>query len=106
MTAKTQHANIKIIFALTLIHFIGDFYNSFVIPLLPLFVVKFSLTLTQAGLVTGLSRFLAFIVQPPVGYLADRYRTRIFALGGPLLVTAFISLVGIAPNFWILILYV
>ena len=106
MTAKPHHANIKIIFALTLIHFIGDFYNSFVIPLLPLFVAKFSLSLTQAGLITGLSRFWAFIVQPPVGYLADRYRTRIFALGGPLLVTVFISLTGIAPNFWILILFV
>jgi FSR family fosmidomycin resistance protein-like MFS transporter len=106
LTAKTRHANIKIIFALTLIHFIGDFYNSFVIPLLPLFVAKFSLSLTQAGLITGLSRFWAFMVQPPVGYLADRHRTRIFALGGPLLVTVFISLTGIAPNFWILLLFV
>jgi FSR family fosmidomycin resistance protein-like MFS transporter len=53
-----------------------------------------------------LSRFLAFVVQPPVGYLADRYRTRIFALGGPLLVTVFISLCGIVPDFWILILVV
>jgi FSR family fosmidomycin resistance protein-like MFS transporter len=106
LTAKTHHANVKVIFALTLIHFIGDFYNSFVIPLLPLFVAKFSLTLAQAGLVTGLSRFLAFMVQPPVGYLADRHRTRIFALGGPLMVTIFISLAGIAPNFWILIVFV
>lgn len=105
MAEKTQHANIKIIFALTLIHFIGDFYSSFIIPLLPLFVNKFSLTLAQAGLITGLSRFLAFVVQPPVGYLADRYRTRSFALGGPLLVTVFISLTGIAPEFWILIIF-
>ncbi len=102
----SKNSNIRIIFALTLVHFIGDFYNSFVIPLLPLFIHKFSLSLAQAGLITGLSRFLAFIVQPPVGYLADRYRTRIFILGGPLLVTVFISLTGIAPAFWILILFV
>lgn len=102
----SKNSNIRIIFALTLVHFIGDFYNSFVIPLLPLFINKFSLSLAQAGLITGLSRFFAFIVQPPVGYLADRYRTRIFILGGPLLVTVFISLTGIAPDFWILILFV
>jgi FSR family fosmidomycin resistance protein-like MFS transporter len=83
MALKDQHADVKIIFVLTLVHFIGDFYNSFLIPLLPLFIAKFSLTLAQAGLIAGLSRFLAFIVQPPVGYLADRYPTRIFALGGP-----------------------
>ena len=106
MADRSQNANIKIIFALTLIHFIGDFYSSFVTPLLPLFIDKFSLTLAQAGLITGLSRFLAFIVQPPVGYLADRYRTRMFALGGPLLVMVFISLTGIAPHFGILLLFV
>jgi FSR family fosmidomycin resistance protein-like MFS transporter len=106
LAQKSQNADIKIIFALTLVHFIGDFYNSFVTPLLPLFIAKFSLSLAQAGLIAGISRFLAFIVQPPVGYLADRYRTRIFALGGPLLVVIFISLTGIAPHFWMLILFV
>jgi FSR family fosmidomycin resistance protein-like MFS transporter len=106
LAEKSQNTDIKIIFALTLVHFIGDFYSSFVTPLLPLFIAKFSLSLAQAGLITGLSRFLAFIVQPPVGYLADRYRTRIFALGGPLLVVVFISLTGIAPHFWTLILFV
>ena len=106
MTAHRQEANIKIILALTLIHFIGDFYNSFIIPLLPLFIDKFSLTLAQAGLITGLSRFLAFVVQPPVGYIADRRPSRFFALGGPLLVMVFIPLTGITPYFWMLILFV
>lgn len=57
----------KVIFSFTLVHFIGDFYVSFVIPILPVFVEKFSLTLAQVGLVVGISRLLAFIVQPPVG---------------------------------------
>lgn len=106
MSAHRQEANVKIILALTLIHFIGDFYNSFIVPLLPLFIDKFALTLAQAGLITGLSRFLAFVVQPPVGYLADRYPSRSFALGGPLLVMVFIPLTGITPHFWMLILFV
>lgn len=106
MTAYRQDANVRIILALTLIHFIGDFYNSFIIPLLPLFIDKFSLTLAQAGLITGFSRFLAFVVQPPVGYLADRYPSRFFALGGPLLVMTFIPLTGITSYFWMLVLFV
>ncbi|MGD2184672.1 MAG: MFS transporter [Desulfobacterales bacterium] len=106
MTAHRQEANVKIILALSLIHFIGDFYNSFIIPLLPVFIDKFSLTLAQAGLITGMSRFLAFVVQPPVGYIADRHPSRFFALGGPLLVMVFIPLTGIASCFWMLILFV
>ena len=78
MIPRTKDANVKVILALTLIHFVGDFYNAFIIPLLPIFIVKFSLTLAQAGLITGLSRFLAFVVQPPVGYLADRATLRGF----------------------------
>ncbi len=106
MTAHRQEANVKIILSLTLIHFVGDFYNSFIIPLLPLFIDKFSLTLAQAGLIIGLSRFLAFVVQPPVGYIADRHPSRFFALGGPLLVMVFIPLTGITPYFWMLVLFV
>ena len=50
MIPQTKDANVKVILALTLIHFVGDFYNAFIIPLLPLFIDKFSLTLAQAGL--------------------------------------------------------
>ena len=103
---EIKDTNLRVILSLTLIHFIGDFYNAFIIPLLPLFIDKFSLTLAQAGLIIGLSRFLAFVVQPPVGYLADRHPSRLFALGGPLLVMVFISLTGITPNFWMLVLCV
>lgn len=101
-----RSVDVKVIFGFFLVHFIGDFYISFVHPLLPVFVEKFSLTLTQIGLMVGISRVLAFIVQPPVGYLADHYRTRFFVLGGPLLSIVFVPLVGIAPTFLVLVLFV
>ena len=66
----------------------------------------FSLTLTQVGIITGASRFLAFVVQPPIGYLADRYQTRLFVLGGPVLVIIFTALVGLASDFQTLLLFV
>jgi len=92
--------------SLTLVHFTGDVYSSFISPLLPVFFDKFSLSLTQVGFLAGVSRFLAFIVQPSAGYLADRYSTRFFILGGPLLAIVFIPLVGYATSFWTLILFI
>jgi FSR family fosmidomycin resistance protein-like MFS transporter len=106
MSSSIKEDNFKIIFALSLVHFIGDFYNAFVIPLLPIFITKYSLTLAQAGLIAGFSRFLAFVVQPPIGYLSDRYSTRFFVLGGPVLVIVFISLSGISPSYWLLLVFV
>jgi MFS transporter, FSR family, fosmidomycin resistance protein len=106
MLSGTPKTNIRILFALTLVHFSGDLYSSFISPLFPLFVDKLGLSLTQVGIIAGVSRFLAFIVQPSVGYLADRYQTRGFIMGGLLLTVVFIPLSGIAPTFWILLLFV
>lgn len=94
--------NIFLIFILTLVHFTGDFYSSFFVPLLPEFVDKLSLTLAEVGLLTGATRLLAFIVQPAVGYLADRYESRTFVLTGLFFALFFIPFSGIALNFWIL----
>jgi FSR family fosmidomycin resistance protein-like MFS transporter len=98
--------NLKILFALTLVHFTGDFYTSFINPLFPVFVDTLGLTLTQVGIIAGTMRLLAFIIQPTVGYLADRYQTRAFILIGLSLTIVFIPLTGIAPNFWVLLLCV
>lgn len=103
-TPKIQRTNVKIIFALTMVHFIGDFYSSFIAPLLPAFVDKLSLSMAQVGIAMGIMRFLAFIVQPSIGYVADRYPTRSFALGGLLLTVLFIPLSGLSPSFLVLTL--
>jgi len=98
--------NLKILSALTLVHFTGDFYTAFINPLFPLFVEKLGLTLTQIGIIAGTMRLLAFIIQPTVGYWADRYQSRVFIFVGLALPVIFIPLSGIAPNFWMLLLCV
>ncbi len=104
--STNSRTNIKIIFILTLVHFTGDFYSAFINPLFPLFVEKLGLSLAQVGVIAGVNRFLAFIVQPSVGYLADRYTSRVFIMAGLLLTVVFIPLSGIAPGFWILLLVI
>jgi len=60
----TSQINKKAIFALFLIHFIGDFFQSFIRPLLPVMANKFDLSLAQVGLITGIATFMAFLIQP------------------------------------------
>ncbi len=100
---KTVKADVKTLFILTLVHFTGDFYSSFTNPLFPLFVKKLGLSLTQVGMIAGINRFLAFIVQPTVGYLADRRPSRVFILAGLLLTVIFIPLAGMAPGYYLLL---
>jgi len=98
--------NFKVLFALTLVHFTGDLYSSFTTPLFPLFMEKMGLSLTQLGLIAGINRFLAFIVQPSVGYMADRYQPRNFVLVGLVLPVVFIPISGVMWGFWSLLIVI
>jgi FSR family fosmidomycin resistance protein-like MFS transporter len=101
-----NQTNLKVLFALTLVHFTGDFYSAFTTPLFPAFMEKLDLTLAQVGFIAGLNRFLSFIVQPIAGYLSDRYQGRAIILGGLLMAVVFIPLSGIADSYWMLILFI
>ncbi len=102
----TEQINKKAIFALFLVHFIGDFFQSFIRPLLPVMADKFELSLTQVGLITGVATFMAFLIQPVFGYLADRYRTRLILLIGSFVGAVCIPMVGVAPYFWVVLLLI
>ena len=102
----TTAINKKAIFALFLVHFSGDFYLSFVRPLLPVLADKFSLNLTQVGMITAVSTLMAFLIQPVFGFLADRYRPRQILLISSLVGAVCIPLVGVVPAFGFVLLLI
>jgi FSR family fosmidomycin resistance protein-like MFS transporter len=104
MIDSTSRTYWKILVALSLVHFSGDFYSSFINPLYPVFMDSLGLTLAQVGFLSGVSRFLAFIVQPLSGYWADRHPSRSFILIGLLLPVLFIPLTGMTSGFYGLLL--
>ena len=100
MVDSTSRAYWKILIPLSIVHFSGDFYSSFISPLFPVFIDKLGLSLAQVGFLAGLSRFLMFIVQPMSGYWADRRPSRSFILIGLLMPILFIPLAGMATSFY------
>jgi FSR family fosmidomycin resistance protein-like MFS transporter len=85
-------------------HAVHDTYTAFLPPLLPKFIEIFSLSKTEAGL---LSVFLSApsILQPVFGYLADRISLRIFVILAPTITAVMMSLLGIAPGYWTMALF-
>ena len=104
MIDSTSRTYWKILVALSLVHFSGDFYSSFINPLYPVFMENLGLTLAQVGFLSGVSRFLMFIVQPLSGYWADRHPSRSFILIGLLMPILFIPLTGLTTGFYGLLL--
>ena len=100
MVDSTSRAYWKILIPLSIVHFSGDFYSSFISPLFPVFIDKLGLSLAQVGFLAGISRFLMFIVQPISGYWADRRPSRSYILIGLLMPILFIPLAGMATSFY------
>lgn len=78
-------------------HFIHDTYTSFLAPLLPLLIDKFSLTYSMASLL-GLIQRLPNLANPFLGLLADRMGMRWLVIISPSLTAVTMSLIGMAPT--------
>lgn len=83
---------------LSMCHFIHDIYSSFLAPLLPFIIEKFSLSLTQAGLLSTVMQIPA-LLNPYIGQLADRISVRYFIILAPMLTAVPMSLLGLAPHY-------
>ena len=83
-------------------HGLNDLYAAFLHPLLPRIMDKLGLTIALAALLTTTLTIASSLLQPVMGFLADRWGSRIFVIVGPLLSGVFMSLIGTAPNLAVL----
>src|SRR5713101_6796377 len=77
-------------------HFVIDMYSIALGVLQPLLLVRFGLSLTQAGLLGGMLVFSSSVLQPVYGYLSDRFRSHLFTALAPAGAAIFISSLGLA----------
>jgi FSR family fosmidomycin resistance protein-like MFS transporter len=89
---------------ITVAHLVHDTYTAFLAPLLPAFIAKLSLTKTEAGALTVFMQGPS-VLQPYIGYLADRFSLRYFVILGPAVTATMMSLLGIAPRYAVLALF-
>ena len=84
---------------------VTDTYASFIIGLIPVLALKLELSLFLVGVLTSINFIANSLTQPLFGFLSDKYNMRYFLIAGPLVSSVFISLLGISPNYWFLLLF-
>ncbi len=94
------------IIILALAHLMIDCYSSMFGAFLPFLHQERGLSLGQAGILGGALAFSSALTQPLYGYLADRLRSRVFLVAGPALAAIFISSLGLASDFSLMLLMV
>lgn len=84
-------------------HFVNDSYSSIIYPLLPLLQSKLELTTAQVFWLAPLYAISSSLMQPLYGFISDRYARRFFAVFGPTITAVFVSMIGLAPSYSMLI---
>ena len=85
-------------------HFLSHFY---VLCLPPMFLVwqqAFHVSFAELGLIVAAMSATTALLQTPVGFLVDRHGARLFLIGGALLMSLSIAAMGLAANFWQILL--
>ena len=85
-------------------HAVHDTYTAFLAPLLPAFIANLALSKTEAGLLTVFMQGPS-LLQPFIGHLADRVSLRYFVILAPSVTAAMMSLLGAAPGYGVLALF-
>ncbi|WP_024787811.1 MFS transporter [Lebetimonas sp. JH369] len=91
------------VFLLSFAHLTHDIYTSFLAPVLPLLIQKLGISVTEASLLDVVRRIPA-LFNPYLGLLVSKKDLRIFTILTPVSTAVFMSLIGIAPNYIILLI--
>lgn len=83
-------------------HGINDAYVAFLHPLLPRLMDRLGLSIALAATLAMTLSIASSLLQPAMGYVADRVGRRWFVAAGPLMTGVFLSSIGLAPGFWTL----
>ncbi len=94
----------RVAVVVALAHALNDAYASFLAPLLPRIMEKLEISIALAAALAMTFSIAASLLQPLLGYLADKHGRRAFLVAGPITTGVFISLMGLAPGFWTLML--
>ena len=86
-------------------HMVTDTYASFIVGLIPILAVKLELSLFFVGILTSVNFISNNLAQPAFGYLSDKYGIRYFMIAGPLVASIFISILGVSPNYWSILIF-
>lgn len=89
------------VITISIAHFIHDIYSSFLAPLLPLLIEKFSISHTLVGALSTFQQLPA-LLNPLVGIIADKICIRIFIAITPAVTCTTMSLLGVAPHYTML----
>ncbi len=102
---KKSFRSLIIIILVSFGHFWHDIFTAFVTPLLPILKDNFGLNYLQAGWILVAVR-IPSLLSVYIGGFAEKHNPKWFVIFCPLITSITITLLGIAPNFYVILVLV
>jgi len=91
------------ILAISIAHFVHDVYSGFLAPILPIIIKNLQISYTAASLL-AIAQSLPSLLNPLIGWLAEKLSLRIFIVISPAITAIAMSLLGMADSYLALLL--
>jgi len=101
---RLQVTGLSLTILLVVAHATNDAFSSMLSALLPTLQIRFGASETLLALLVATYSFSSSVMQPVFGAIADRVGRRTVGALGVMTSSAVLSLMGIAPNPWLLLL--
>lgn len=95
--------DMKILGLISTGHFMSHFYFMALPPLFPFLRDAFGVSYTELGVLMSAIYGTSTITQIPIGLMVDRFGARAILTLGLVIMALGVGLMGLAPNFWVLI---
>ncbi|MCF6175187.1 MAG: MFS transporter [Victivallaceae bacterium] len=90
------------ILAISIAHFVHDVYSGFLSPILPIIIKNLQISYTAASLL-AIAQSLPSLLNPVIGWLAEKTSLRIFIVISPAITAMAMSLLGLTDNYFSLL---
>ena len=103
LVLRTRPSEARIVTGVCVAHFVSHYYILLLPPLFEFVRAEYQVTYTELGLALALFNIVSAVLQPPAGFLVDRFSARITLIAGLLVSAVAIVIAAAVHSFWVLV---
>jgi MFS family permease len=103
LSLRSRPSEAQIVTGVCVAHFVSHYYILLLPPLFEFVRAQYQVSYTELGLALALFNAVSTVLQPPAGFLVDRFSARIVLIAGLLISTVAILIAAAVHSFWVLV---
>src|SRR5215210_8637460 len=103
LSLRTGPSEAQIVTGVCVAHFVSHYYILLLPPLFEFVRAEYQVTYTELGFALALFNIVSTVLQPPAGFLVDRFSARITLIAGLLVSAVAIVIAAAVHSFWVLV---